>query len=200
MMALKPEDRPTAAEALNHPWFKKAQKGELKSKDLGDALSSIKQFYPGSKLKQAVSAFVTQNLLSQDELNNVSQIFAQFDKNGNGVLSRDELIDGYRTIKGVNFSEKEIDDLIKRVDADGSGDINYSEFISVAVPQEKLLSAERLEKLFKVFDKDGDNEVTIQEIKMLLDACKMVDEKAIQRAIKEVDKIGRGKLTFREFK
>jgi Ca2+-binding EF-hand superfamily protein len=28
----------------------------------------------------------------------------------------------------------------------------------------------------------------------------MVDEKAIQRAIKEVDKIGKGKLSFREFK
>jgi calcium-dependent protein kinase len=47
--------------------------------------------------------------------------------------------------------------LIKKVDADGSGDINYSEFISIAIPSEKLLSAEKLEKLFKVFDKDGDN-------------------------------------------
>jgi hypothetical protein len=58
-MAYKPEDRISASDALNHPWFKRAQKGELKNKDLGDALSSIKQFYPGSKLKQAVQAFVT---------------------------------------------------------------------------------------------------------------------------------------------
>ena len=127
-------------------------------------------------------------------------MFKQFDKNGNGSLSREELIDGYRTIKGVNFNEKDIDILIEKVDADGSGDINYSEFINIAIPSEKLLSAERLEKLFKVFDKDGDNEVTVQEIKLILDACKQIDEKAVQRAIKDVDKIGKGKLTFQEFK
>ena len=90
--------------------------------------------------------------------------------------------------------------MIKKVDADGSGDINYSEFISIAIPSDKLLSAEKLEKLFKVFDKDGDNQVTVQEIKLILDACKQVDEKAVQRAIKDVDKLGKGKLTFQEFK
>lgn len=88
-----------------------------------------------------------------------------FDKNGNGTLTRGELIDGYRTIKGINFSEKEIDDLIKKVDADGSGEISYSEFIEIAIPNAKLLNNDRLEKLFKVFDKHGDNDVTVQEIK-----------------------------------
>ena len=38
--------------------------------------------------------------------------------------------------------------------------------------------------------------MTVQEIKLILDACKQVDEKAVQRAIKDVDKIGKGKLTF----
>jgi calcium-dependent protein kinase len=51
--------------------------------------------------------------------------------------------------------------LIKKVDADGSGDINYSEFVNIAIPNDKLLSNDRLEKLFKVFDKDGDNEVSV---------------------------------------
>ena len=31
------------------------------------------------------------------------------------------------------INEKEIDEMIKKVDADGSGDINYSEFITTAV-------------------------------------------------------------------
>jgi serine/threonine protein kinase len=64
LMAHKPDDRISAAEALKHPWFMKAQKGELKVKDLGDALSSIKSYYPGSKLKQAIQGFITQNLLT----------------------------------------------------------------------------------------------------------------------------------------
>ena len=115
-------------------------------------------------------------------------------------MSRDELIDAYRVIRGVNFNEKEIDEMIKRVDADGSGDINYSEFINTAVSNEKLLSDDRLEKTFRVFDRDGNGEITVQEIKQLLDACKQVDEKMIARAMKDVDKIGKGKLSFIEFK
>ena len=47
--------------------------------------------------------------------------------------------------------------MIKRIDADGSGDVNYSEFVDTAMSSEKLFSEERLEKAFKVFDKDGDN-------------------------------------------
>lgn len=52
---------------------------------------------------------------------------------------------GFKEIKGINFSEKEVDEMIKKIDADGSGDINYSEFISTAVSMDKLFSDERLE-------------------------------------------------------
>lgn len=90
--------------------------------------------------------------------------------------------------------------MIRRVDADGSGDINYSEFIQIALDSDKLLSEDRLEKAFKLFDSDGNNEVTVQEVRQVLEACKSVDEKMVQRALKDVDKIGKGKLTFQEFK
>jgi len=32
--------------------------------------------------------------------------FKLFDKNGNGKLSRAELIEGFRQIRGINFNEK----------------------------------------------------------------------------------------------
>lgn len=172
----------------------------MKGLDLKSSLDGLRNYQSGSKLKQAVQAFFTQNLLNQQELNDMAELFRKFDKNANGVLSRDELIDAYRSIRGINFSEKEIDDMIKRVDADGSGDINYSEFINTALTNDKLLTDDRLEKAFKVFDKDGNNEITVAEIKDLLDACRQVDEKMVQRAIKDIDKIGKGKLTFAEFK
>ena len=67
------------------------------------------------------------------------------------------MIEGFRKTRGINFNEKDIDEMIKRIDADGSGDVNYSEFVDTAMSSEKLFSEERLEKAFKVFDKDGDN-------------------------------------------
>ena len=47
------------------------------------------------------------------------------DKNNNGSLSRDELIEAYKVLKGYTFNEEEIDQLIKKVDSNGSGEIDY---------------------------------------------------------------------------
>jgi calcium-dependent protein kinase len=124
---------------------------------VSDAVNALRAFHSGSRLKQAVHSFFVHNLLSQDELNKLAEQFRQFDKNGNGRLSRDELLEGFREIRGIDFSEKEIDDLIKRVDLDGSGDIDYNEFVNGAVSTEKILSEERLEKAFKLFDANSDN-------------------------------------------
>jgi Ca2+-binding EF-hand superfamily protein len=60
-------------------------------------------------------------------------------------LSRDELIAGFREVKGIDFNEKEIDQLITQVDLNGSGDIDYQEFIRGAMTREKILTDERLE-------------------------------------------------------
>ena len=105
------------------------------------------------------------------------------------MLSRDELVEAFKKIRGINYKDEDVDEMIRKCDADGSGDISYSEFINVAVSNEKLLSEERLSNAFNMFDKDGDNQVSILEIKELLDACKEIDEGMVSRAIKDVDKV-----------
>lgn len=65
-------------------------------------------------------------------------------------------MEAYRKIKGINFNEQEVEDLIKNVDADGSGEIDYSEWLMTAVSKEKLLSKENLQQAFNLFDKNGD--------------------------------------------
>jgi hypothetical protein len=57
----------------------------------------------------------------------------------------------------IVFNEKEIDDLIKHVDINGSGDIDYKEFVIGAFSVEKILTEDRLEKAFHLFDANGDN-------------------------------------------
>ena len=52
-------------------------------------------------------------------------MFKSLDKNQDGKLSREELIDGYRNIYG-EMAEEEVDKILQRVDADGSGEIDYS--------------------------------------------------------------------------
>lgn len=125
LMAHHPNDRLDASDALKHEWFSKALKGDYDHLTLDDALVSLKAFHSGSRLKQAVHSFFVKNLLTEKELQTLEHQFKAFDKNGNGLLTRDELITGFREIKGIDFNEKEIDKLIKKVDLNGSGDIDY---------------------------------------------------------------------------
>lgn len=72
MLNVNPQKRPSAAEALEHPWFAMAIKGGLKDRDLSSALENLKKFTGHSKIKQAMLGFFVQNMLSQQELNHLA--------------------------------------------------------------------------------------------------------------------------------
>ena len=201
MLEYDPAKRLSAVEALKHPWFDVLKNENKKPpKDLSKALTNIYEFNSGTKLKQAVLAFFTKNLMSKQEVEQLTQQFQAIDKNGNGTLSTDEIMEAYKNIKGIYFNEAEVADLIRRVDADNSGEIDYSEWMMTAVTKEKLLSQDKLEQAFALFDKDGNKQISYDEVVSLLQSVKSFDKDAVERAVKEIDVRGKGELTFKEFK
>jgi calcium-dependent protein kinase len=56
-------------------------------------------------------------------------MFLQLDTDGNGSLSRDELIRGAEKLR---VTVEEIDTILEECDVDGDGCVNYSEFITAA--------------------------------------------------------------------
>jgi Ca2+-binding EF-hand superfamily protein len=52
------------------------------------------------------------------------------------------------------LDEDELDKLFSSVDADGSGFIDYSEFIMATMSEKKNISEEKLKQAFGTFDKD----------------------------------------------
>lgn len=62
-------------------------------------------------------------------------------------MSRDELVEGYRKIYG-EMAEEEVDQILAKVDANGSGEIDYSEWVVATINKEKLLSTEKLTSAF----------------------------------------------------
>lgn len=104
-------------------------------------------------MQQAAISFIVSQLASRDEMAELQKTFKALDKNSNGRLCREELIEGYRVIMG-DLAEDEVDRILKAVDTDGSGEIDYSEWIVASTDKKKLLTDEKLLVAFKVFDKD----------------------------------------------
>ncbi len=74
-------------------------------------------------------------------------------------------MEGYESHFGKTMNQEEVDSLFSQVDIDGSGFIDYSEFVVASMNEKSLLTNEKLEAAFKMFDKDGSGLISTEEIK-----------------------------------
>ena len=68
--------------------------------------------------------------LKDQQANMLREHFKAFDKDGNGLISPSELKQAMSDM-GQELSSAEIDEMIKKVDIDGDGHLNYNEFIKL---------------------------------------------------------------------
>lgn len=77
---------------------------------------------------------------------------------------------------GQTAAEVEVDRIMKNVDIDRNGHIDYSEFIAATIDKRKLLSKERLKAAFSIFDRDDNGFISAQEVRHVLDHGKKLNE------------------------
>jgi calcium-dependent protein kinase len=85
------------------------------------------------------------------------------------------------------------------VDTDGSGFIDYSEFVVASMNEKQLLTNDKLEAAFRMFDKDGIGSISVEEIKQVLSFGKHLDDAAVTAIIKQVDENNDGEISYEEF-
>lgn len=111
LLAIKPDDRPTANEALRHPWFTSMSQVALNTtatsfdKELNKIedycfFDSLKEFSQRSRLKRLILERMARKAPC-DQINKHLHIFQKLDLDKNGTIDLDELI---LAIKKVTFS------------------------------------------------------------------------------------------------
>ena len=98
-------------------------------------------------------------------MDELKKAFQALDKNSDGKLSKEELIEGFSETMGQAAAEIEVDRILANVDLDKNGHIDYSEFISATIDKRKLLSKERLKAAFGIFDRDDNGFISASEVK-----------------------------------
>ena len=201
LLTYKPEERPTAAEALQHPWVVELSTVAIDDSAAISALDNLKGFRAESTMKQATFAFIASQLLSKNERDGLAKVFKAFDKNGDGKLSMQEVKEGYLEHYGKVMSDEEVETMFNAVDTDKSGFIDYSEFVVAAMNENQLTTNEKLQAAFKMFDKDGSGIISPEEIKEVLSfgGTNALSKEAIDAIVKQVDENGDGEISFEEF-
>ena len=92
---------------------------------------------------------------------------------------------------------KEIESVITSMDTDGSGTINYTEFIAASMDKSLYMKEEKLIHAFKMLDQDGSGKISKEELKSVLgtdEQYKEMTDDYWTNMIKEADKNGDGEV------
>ena len=189
--------RYNAKQVLKHNWVNNKapdSKGELKIN-----VESLLNFKKSNKLRKVVLTFIASRL-SDEEVNNIKQIFSSMDKDKKGTITLQELKNGLEQ----SFSPDEhinIEELFDSIDTDHSGRIDYTEFIAATMDQKLYLKDEKLYEAFNAFDPNSTVKISIKDIKKFLNLQdNSENDTIIQQWIKENDVNGDGVVDFNEFK
>jgi calcium-dependent protein kinase len=194
MMAPENE-RYTARQVLDHPWFKNAKTTPLSSLNFDPAF--FVDYVKGCELKKISLLFIASRL-DENEIINLKKYFEAFDKCKDGQITFEELKQGLTQLKSNKLTENDLKELFNLIDADKNGKIDYTEFLAATIQKYNYLRNERLFETFCMFDKDNSGQITKDEILKALNADKN-QEKEIEKYINAVDKNGDGKVDYKEF-
>ena len=192
MLDPDPGTRLTAPQVLEHPWLKNADTAPNVS--LGEAVRArLQQFSAMNKLKKKALGVVARNM-PVEELDKYVQMFHLMDKDKNGNLTLEELMEGLH-INGQPVPEAEIRMLLEAADTDGNGTLDCDEFVTVSLHLKKMTNDEYLAAAFRYFDKDGSGFIELDELRQELGP----NEQAILEIIRDVDTDQDGRISYQEF-
>lgn len=195
----------SAEEALNHIWFKKmrecVKENFVISKErLNQVANNLKNFRANMKLQQATLAYIVHNLIKKEDMKEMREVFLKFDLNGDGRLTKDELLKGLSNVMTPNEAMAEVNRMMQIIDVDGNGFIEYEEFLRATMNRNKLLTDENLRVVFDKIDKDKSGKISPDELKGVFGKESNISNEVWNQIVNEIDDNGDGEISYEEFK
>nr|XP_037868305.1 calmodulin isoform X1 [Bombyx mori] len=186
-----------------------AQKGSAKTAPPKQAAAAAGVKTPQGKKKkghkhQQYELIVTINLseygLTEEQVAEFKEAFMLFDKDEDGTITMAELGVVMRSL-GQRPSETELRDMVKEVDQDGNGTIEFNEFLQMMSKKMRGADGEdELREAFRVFDKNNDGLISSVELRhVMTNLGERLSEEEVDDMIREADLDGDGMVNYDEF-
>jgi calcium-dependent protein kinase len=199
LLVKDPLKRMTSEQALNDPWITHMAPSAQQVQLTASVTHNLQAFRSSNRLQKA-ALHVAAHHINGSQLERLQSLFTQLDEDGNGTLSRDELTRGLRK---TNIPAEQIQLILEGIDVDGSGEIDYTEFLAAALERREFLEESACWAAFKVFDRNGDGRITKAELAHVVNSYQITEKwsrEQIQDLMNEVDANGDGFIDFEEFR
>ena len=202
-----PQERITALEALNHPWFNTPDIANINYLDNGkiiELLSNLDKYKSYNIIKCAILAYLVHINSDIKEYIEAGKLFNSLDMDHDGKLDKNELINGF--MKYLNLSQSDalnkVNAIFINIDSDKSGFISTEEFIRGCISPDIFYSPNYLKVAFDYFDKNSDGNVSINEMEEIFGQNSNLGSQAkmkLQNLFNQIDINKDGFISFDEF-
>ncbi|XP_067009144.2 troponin C, isoallergen Bla g 6.0101 [Anabrus simplex] len=141
--------------------------------------------------------------LPKEQLDLLRKAFEAFDREKKGCIGT-EMVGTILRMLEHPVDDDILKEIINEVDADGSGELEFEEFCSLAsrflVEEDSEALLSELKEAFRLYDKEGNGYITTGVLREIL---KELDDKLtkedLDMMIEEIDSDGSGTVDFDEF-
>ncbi|KAI3667275.1 hypothetical protein L6452_42325 [Arctium lappa] len=138
--------------------------------------------------------------LTQQKRQEIKEAFELFDTDGSGTIDAKELNVAMRAL-GFEMTDEQINQMIADVDKDGSGAIDFDEFVHMMTAKiGERDSKEELTKAFHIIDQDKNGKISVDDIKHIAkELGEHFTDAEIHEMVEEADRDHDGEVGAEEF-
>merc|ERR1711992_378294 len=109
--------------------------------------------------------------LEDEQLRTLKRTFDQFDSEKSGSISV-ETLNTILKMMGMHVSFRALDEIVQEIDEDGSGSLEFPEFIQLAakflIEEDEEQMRWELREAFRIYDKQGNGYITTETLAEIL--------------------------------
>lgn len=193
LLRTDPEKRPTAAQALEHPWLKTPHSCDI-SASVPAALGSFCEKTP---LRRCCMRMMVLSL-SDDEIAGLPEAFLSLDTRQVGNLDAEQLEE---LLAQLDLPEGKLQEAIRALDFSGDNSMHFSEFIAanLAAGSPSTLKEEHMRAAFRRFDREGAGTIRLEDLRAVAGRHALSNGKRVGKLLSWLEASSGRHITYEQF-
>lgn len=197
ILVVEPKKRITVKDAIKHKWFQKYRTKILENEEnkhkimniLSKYENNISNYSVTNKLSQVCLVYVSYFHISNNDIFNLIQLFNVFNKSCDGLLKKEELVEGLSLIMNENEARNMVNN------AKIKEEIEFDEFVRILIDKKEIFKEKNLQSAFDFFDSKKVKKITEEDIKEVLKSGVKTPEQVDWKGILKIE----GELEYKDF-